>query len=114
MKWLARQERKRDADPDSFHYWDLIICDPPVFASAGRGRGFHVEKQWPELARQVRLLLSEKGIAIFANNHRSGSAFFYRSQLEKHFQVVTPLTLPMDFPILTGQSEHVRIYWCEV
>ncbi len=114
MKWLARQERKRAADPASFRYWDLIICDPPVYASAGRGRGFHVEKQWPELARKVWLLLSERGIALFANNHRSGSGSFYRKELEKHFQTVTSLSLPMDFPILAGQSEHARIYWCEV
>jgi len=114
MKWLGRQERKRAADPDGFSYWDLIICDPPVFASAGRGRGFHVEKQWPELARQVRFLLSETGIALFANNHRSGSASFYYGELEKHFKTVTSLTLPMDFPTMTGEPEHLRIYWCEV
>ena len=47
-KWLARQERKLANDPVSFAYWDLIICDPPVFASAGKGRGFHVEKEWSE------------------------------------------------------------------
>ena len=114
MKWLARQERKRAADSDSFSYWDLIICDPPVFASTGKGQGFHVEKQWPELARQIRLLLSEKGIALFANNHRSGSGSFYREELQKHFQSVTSLAPPLDFPIISGKPDHVRIYWCEV
>ncbi len=114
MKWLARQERKRAADPDSFSYWDLIICDPPVFASGGKGHGFHVEKQWPELARQIRLLLSDKGIALFANNHRSGSESFYREELQKHFQNVTSLAPPLDFPIMPGKPDPVRIYWCEV
>jgi len=114
MKWLARQERKRAAGPGSFSHWDLIICDPPVFASAGKGQGFHVEKQWPELTRQVRLLLSGHGIALFANNHRSGSGSFYREELQKHFQSVTSLTPPLDFPIMPGKPDHVRIYWCEV
>ena len=114
MKWLARQERKRAAGPDSFSYWDLIICDPPVFASAGKGQGFHVEKQWPELARQIRLLLSGHGIALFANNHRSG-----RGKTRGHLSVrlherVTSLTPPLDFPIMPGRPDHVRIYWCEV
>ena len=114
LKWLARQERKRTSDPDAFDYWDLIICDPPVFASGGGGRGFHVEKQWPELARQIRLLLSPEGIALFANNHRSGRTSFYREELQRQFKTVTFLTPPLDFPVLAGEPEHVRIYWCEV
>ena len=114
LKWLARQERKRARDPDAFDYWDLIICDPPVFASGGGGRGFHVERQWPELARQIRLLLSSKGIALFANNHRSGRASFYRGELQRQFSKVISLAPPLDFPILAGEPEHVRIYWCEV
>lgn len=113
-KWLSRQERKLTADPSSYAYWDLIICDPPVFASSGKGRGFHVEQQWPELARQIRLLLSDSGIALFANNHRSGNPSYYLQELEKHFSLVTTLHPPMDFPILKNQPEHVRIYWCEV
>jgi len=114
LKWLARQERKVTAAPDTFSYWDLIICDPPVFASGGRGHSFHVEKQWPELVRKVRLLLSDRGIALFANNHRSGSASFYLQELQRHFRSVTSLLPPMDFPIIAGEPEHVRIYWCEV
>jgi 23S rRNA G2069 N7-methylase RlmK/C1962 C5-methylase RlmI len=113
-KWLSRQERKYEAAPGDFAYWDLIICDPPVFASSGKGRGFHVEKQWPELARQVRLILSDNGIALFANNHRSGNSSYYLGELEKHFNTVTPLSPPLDFPVLVNQPEHVRIYWCEV
>jgi len=114
QKWLARQERNREKNPDKFLFWDLIICDPPVFASAGKGRGFHVEKQWPELVRRVRRLLSGNGIAFFANNHRSGSASFYRGELEKHFQIVNSLTLPLDFPIPAGEPESSRMFWCEV
>jgi len=114
IKWLARQERKRAADPRTFCYWDLIICDPPVFASAGKRRAFHVEKQWPELARQIRLLLSERGVALFANNHRSGSTSFYLQELQKHFRIVTLLAPPMDFPVIAGEPEEVRIYWCEL
>ncbi len=114
MKWLARQGRKKLSEPDTFDYWDLIICDPPVFGSGGGGRSFQVEKQWPELVRKVRFLLSGKGIALFANNHRSGRGSFYREELQKHFKTVTTYTPPLDFPVLAGEPEHVRIYWCEV
>ncbi len=113
-KWLSRQERKYTAHPEDFAFWDLIICDPPVYASSGKGRGFHVEKQWPELVRQVRLILADKGKALFANNHRSGKPAYYLGELQKHFSTVTQLSPPLDFPTIEYQPEHVRIYWCEV
>lgn len=113
-KWLSRQERKYTAHPEDFAFWDLIICDPPVYASSGKGRGFHVEKQWPELVRQVRLILADGGKALFANNHRGGKAAYYQEELQKHFHKVTQLTPPLDFPVIVNQPEHVRIYWCEV
>jgi len=114
LKWLARQERKRINAPDTFDYWDLIICDPPVFGAGGGGRVFHVERQWPELVHQIRLLLSGDGVALFANNHRGGRASFYREELQKHFKTVISFTPPLDFPVLAGEPEQVRIYWCEV
>lgn len=113
-KWLARQERKYRQDPAAFRPWNIIICDPPVFASGGKGRGWQVEKEWPELARQVRLLLARNGIALFANNHRQGRDSYYEAELANHFRKVIPLNPPLDFPVLPQQPPHVRIYWCEV
>ncbi|MCP4399796.1 MAG: hypothetical protein GY801_21145 [bacterium] len=114
QKWLARQVRKKRAHPAAFQAWDIVICDPPVFASSGKGRSFSVEKAWPELAEQVREILSNKGVALFCNNHRSGNERYYRSELEKHFSAVTRLRPPFDFPELPDSPPHVRIYWCEV
>lgn len=114
MKWLARQVRKKENDPAAYKAWDLIVCDPPVFASSGKGGTFSVEKEWPLLAEQIAFILSEKGIALMANNHRGGSDKYYRSILEKHFSRVIPFQPPLDFPELPGHASHVRIYWCEV
>lgn len=114
MKWLTRQEKRKERDGEDYQTFDLIICDPPVFASAGKGQGFHVEKQWPTLARQIRLLLSDNGIALMANNHRGGDGGFYLKELKKQFSKVEQLPPALDFPRLTGSPEHVRIYWCEV
>lgn len=113
-KWLTKQENKLDKNPEDFSYWDCIICDPPVYASAGKGRGFHVEKQWPELTRQCRRIMSENGIAIFANNHRGGKSDFYYNELKKQFKIVEKIAPPFDFPIIANQPEHVRIFWCQV
>lgn len=114
LKWLARQVRKKEADPDGYKKWDLIICDPPVYASSGKGSSFSVERDWPKLAGNIREILSETGIAMFANNHRGGDGKYYFSELEKRFTSVTKFHPPFDFPEVPSLPEHVRIYWCEV
>ena len=114
LKWLARQVRKKKTDPGGYKDWDLIICDPPVYASSGKGNSFSVEKDWPKLAEDIREILSDRGIAMFANNHRGGDDKYYFSELKKRFSKVTKIYPPFDFPELPFLPEHVRIYWCEV
>ena len=113
LKWLSRQVRKKEGNPEDFKSWDLVICDPPVFASSGKGVSFSVEREWPLLARSIHSILSENGIALFANNHRAGSNKYYKSILEKEFSRVMELSPPFDFPRLAGLPDHLRIYWCE-
>ncbi|MEN8258957.1 MAG: class I SAM-dependent methyltransferase [Thermodesulfobacteriota bacterium] len=113
-KWLARQLRKKEADPKNYGHWDMMICDPPVFASAGKGATFAVEKEWHELGRQVSALLVPGGLALFANNHSAGNSKKYLAELQDVFRKVTPLKPPFDFPDIAGEPQHVRIFWCEV
>ncbi|NCQ33534.1 hypothetical protein GW813_00380 [bacterium] len=112
-KWLARQVRKRDRDSDEWQGLDLIICDPPVFASARDGGSFAVEREWGPLARICAGLLAPGGVAVFANNHRTGDHVDYRKALEGEFAQVTHLRAPLDFPVLPGCPPHVRTFWCE-
>lgn len=112
-KWLARQLRKKQNNGSEYAPFDLIICDPPVFASAGKGKTFHVEKEWPGLVRDVHTLLGHDGEALFSNNHQSGSEAYYHSCLQEVFSEVTRMNPPLDFPQKSGQVSHVRIYWCK-
>ena len=109
-KWLARQVRKKEANPAKFVPWDIVVCDPPVFAAAKKGDVFSVEKEWPALAKEIRTILSDDGVALFANNHRGGDDGFYFSTLQNHFRSVEALPEPVDFPNLG--NPHVRTYWC--
>ncbi|MBU0943914.1 MAG: class I SAM-dependent methyltransferase [Proteobacteria bacterium] len=112
-KWLARQLRKKHNKPESYIHFDLVVCDPPVFASAGRGNYFHVEKEWPTLAHDVYEILGEGGKALFANNHQNGPERFYYNTLTKLFPQVTRFNSPLDFPQMPGRQAHVHIYWCQ-
>jgi 23S rRNA (cytosine1962-C5)-methyltransferase len=111
--WLDRQRRRQAADPKAFTPLDLVICDPPVFASAGKGATFAVEKEWRELAGRIAALVAPDGLALFANNHSAGNARKYQHELQECFADVTPLQPPLDFPSLPGQPDHVRIFWCQ-
>ncbi len=112
-KWLARQLRKKQNDPAHYVPFDLVICDPPVFASSGKGKSFHVEKEWSKLAGEVREILAPNGTALFSNNHQKGSESFYFDTLQQLFSQVTRIKPPLDFPQIAGQLPHVRIYWCK-
>ena len=111
-KWLARQLRKKQNRPDVFIPFDVVICDPPVFAAASKGKNFHVEKEWSGLARDISEILAKDGMALFANNHQAGPEAFYYDALHKVFPEVIRLNPPVDFPQVAGQPSHVRIYWC--
>ncbi|HID02905.1 MAG TPA: hypothetical protein EYP18_06835 [Desulfobacterales bacterium] len=112
-KWLARQGRKKRNEGSDYIPFDLIICDPPVFASSGKGKSFHVEKEWPDLVRNIHAILAQDGKALFSNNHQAGSEAFYFDSLKAVFQKVTRMNPPLDFPQVAGQPSHVRIYWCQ-
>jgi len=112
-KWLARQRRKADHDPAIWRGYDLIICDPPVFASSKDGGKFSLQQEWAELARSCADLLAPNGVAVFANNHRTGDHKFYRQGLESVFKKVTDLRPPLDFPVQSGRPHYVRTFWCQ-
>ncbi len=112
-KWLARQLRKKENNPAEFIPFDLVVCDPPVFASGGRGMSFHVEKEWPILAKMISGILNKDGIALFAHNHQAANEKFYFNSLRKFFRKVTRHNPPLDFPATSGKPAHVAIYWCE-
>ncbi len=111
-RWLTRQQRRRDGRPDEHRPLDLVICDPPVFASADDGGAFSVQDEWPRLAAAVAGLLGPDGIAFFANNHRGGDHARYRAQLAAAFAEVEELAPPLDFPEIALQPQQVRTFLC--
>jgi 23S rRNA G2069 N7-methylase RlmK/C1962 C5-methylase RlmI len=111
-RWLARQVRRRDERPTEHRPLDIVVCDPPVFASADDGGAFAVADEWAALASSVAGLLHPDGLALFANNHRGGDHARYRDELRSCFADVREVDPPLDFPLLPGAERHVRIFLC--
>lgn len=112
--WLQRQLRKREREGGEFRAWDLVVCDPPVFASAKGGGSFSVEQDWTGLARGAGAVMGSGSIAVFANNHQGGSRKWYREQLEEVSTRVIELPAPLDFPQLVLRTQGATILWCDI
>ncbi|MFT5234516.1 MAG: 23S rRNA G2069 N7-methylase RlmK/C1962 C5-methylase RlmI [Candidatus Krumholzibacteriia bacterium] len=112
-KWLGRQLRKAKKEGDDWTGYQLIVCDPPVFASSKDGGKFSVADEWAGLASSCAQLLTPGGVAVFANNHRTGDHKYYHDSLCSVFDEVLELRPPLDFPIFPGRRHYVRTFWCQ-
>ena len=110
-RWLNRQLRRR-AEAVDHPALDLLVCDPPVFASSKDGGRFSVQEAWPFLAEAAAGLLAPDGTAVFANNHQGGDSRMYETVLSRWFAEVTDLRPPLDFPTCSPTGLHVRTFLC--
>jgi len=109
-RWLERQLRRKGERPADHAPLDLVVCDPPVFASSREGGRFQVEQEWAAMAGGVAALLGPGGRAVFANNHRGGDHVRYRRELEAVFPRVAEWSPPLDFPRGDDAPQHVRTF----
>lgn len=105
-RWLAAQI-KRGAR------YDVIICDPPTYATTRDGGVFSVAQAWEDLVRDCRAILADSGAALFCNNHQAGSRAQYQRTLAAHFRRIEDRPPPPDFPVIAGRNDHVRMFWCQ-
>lgn len=104
-RWLAAQMKKGNR-------YEVIICDPPTYATTKEGGAFSLADAWEPLVRDCRAILTDGGGALFSNNHQAGSRDQYRRTLTNHFRSVDDVSPPPDFPILPNRHDHVRMFWC--
>ncbi len=111
--WLARQERKIERE-GAQALFDAIVCDPPTFSSTAAKGEFSVANEWGELARMCSRILQRTGCAFFSTNHRAGERADYEGLLKKFFEKVERRSQPLDFPVLPGEPEHVKLFLCSM
>lgn len=111
LAWLARQGRKMTKEKDGARF-DVIVCDPPTFATAKKGRRFSVEKQWRDLALACRAIAADGATAFFSTNHHGAERAGYESALTSVFTAVQDLVSPLDFPRLPGAVQGLKLFLC--
>jgi 23S rRNA (cytosine1962-C5)-methyltransferase len=108
LKWLARARRRRER-------FDLIVLDPPTFASSGRGRHFSVERDYVTAARDALALLSPGGRLLAVVNYRGVSQAALRRVLHeavrqagRSLRQMKDIASPLDCPPIYGEPYPSR------
>jgi 23S rRNA G2069 N7-methylase RlmK/C1962 C5-methylase RlmI len=109
--WLARQSRKIEREGDKALF-DVIVCDPPTYSSTAAQGEFSVAHEWENLAQLCAGITRASGFVLFSNNHRAGDRANYEAVLKRYFARVERRSQPMDFPHLSREPEHVKLFLC--
>jgi len=64
LRWLARATKAKER-------FDLIVLDPPSFATVGRGQVFRLKEAWDPMLRAVVALLAENGELLVVSHERA-------------------------------------------
>ncbi len=96
--------------------FDLVVLDPPSYASTKRGR-FSVEKDFVDLVAQSLELMSDSGHLLACTNQQSLSTLSFERMLRTgcaranrrlQIEVVAP---PADFSAPAGGDPHLKSAW---
>ena len=108
VDWLARARRQRSK-------YDLIVLDPPTFATTGKKSTFRAEQAYQFLARDALSLLSPSGKLLAVTNHRGTSQAELRKILrqaaaETKVRITQLKDLPavLDCPAVLGEPSPSR------
>ncbi len=97
-----------------FGLFDLIVLDPPSFATTKRSR-FSASSDYGKLVAEVLPLLRNGGRLLASTNHRGITPDRFRSLVRKGAELagrtvgqLKDLPTPVDFPSAAGQFSHLK------
>jgi 23S rRNA (cytosine1962-C5)-methyltransferase len=100
--------------------YDLVICDPPTFATTKRTR-WTSGKQWVELAQKCFAVADRGAVVLLCTNDARLDAESFRRHVRAgatsagvELLVLRALPSPWDFPSAPGQPHPFKRLWCEV
>lgn len=95
--------------------WDLVVLDPPSFATT-RGSRFSVESDYRELVARVMRVTSPEGQILCCTNHRGVVMAKVRRWVHEAARMagrevvkLRDLPPPPDFPPVPGMEPHLKV-----
>jgi 23S rRNA (cytosine1962-C5)-methyltransferase len=106
--WLVRARRRGEK-------YDLIVLDPPTFASTEGKNSFRSVKDYAEVARDALCLLAPSGALLAVTNHRGTNQDELRRILRRaaglanrRVTQLKDLASPLDCPKAYGEPHPSR------
>jgi len=94
--------------------YDLIVLDPPSYATTKTSR-FSAAEDYPDLAARVLALLAPGGSLLASTNHRGVSGRKFRKYMHEAGRIsrstivqIKDLPCPTDFPAAMGMESHMK------
>ena len=94
--------------------FDLVVCDPPTYSSTQRTR-FTSGRMWNDLAARVLKVVAPGGRVLATSNDRRLTQHDLRvafrdaaRALDVTLAQVKDLAPPIDFPVLSGETPHLK------
>lgn len=110
-EWLKRQVNKSQKD-NSLKY-DIIICDPPTFASGDKKHGrFDLEKEWEGLLDSCKKIAKPGAHLLFSTNFQKTNVAKLKRSLSSAFKEIKDLPPPIDFPKINNTSTFTHYFLC--
>ena len=110
-EWLRRQMGRVAKDPSL--QFDIIVCDPPTFASGDKKHGvFDVEKEWVNLVEACRKIAKPGAHLLFSTNFQKSNVNKLQKPLNETFKTVKVLAPPPDFPALPNTPTFTHYFLC--
>jgi 23S rRNA (cytosine1962-C5)-methyltransferase len=98
--------------------WDVVIIDPPTFATTKKGRVFRAARDYLELLRLAVAVVGPGGTLFCSTNQRTLPAERFEATLREAARrggrLIEELqyeTLPFDFRVASGERQYLKTLW---
>ena len=108
--WLRKFAKRDDR-------WDLILLDPPTFATTKKGRAFRAERDYAELAALSMPLVVPGGTLFCSTNQRTLSPENFERAIRSPERGITALefeTVPFDYRLAEGERPYLKTLWASL
>jgi len=111
FEWLKRFAKRAQQ-------WDLVLLDPPTFATTKGGRRFRVERDYPALAALAMPLVTRGGMLFCSTNQRTLTPENFELAIRaaaktagRDIKALEFATLPFDYRLADGERAYLKTWW---
>jgi 23S rRNA (cytosine1962-C5)-methyltransferase len=107
FEWLRRFAKRGER-------WDVVLLDPPTFATTKQGRRFQAERDYGELAALALRVVGPGGTLFCSSNQRTLTPENFERAIRGAGRGIRELefaTVPFDYRVAEGERPYLKTWW---